>query len=310
MRATSGRAVSATILQRLQHALAQGRPLTYLELAQQAGCTVRSVRNYLQHAEQLLGFDVEKKRDRERVLVRAVLSSPSSLPPSSCFRSDASPLDSALSDRLFPPSTVNPLSCVQIAFPNLPHYAEHHARVCQAWIRHAQSRTHALRFLIPTVTSTAPLWPLGIVVNHHMGIVLIGFPCHETDPKNRWTLELIRLPNESTLWEPIEREAPDWVKALSVRDLFDSPFCFLSDQEDKTIDVHVRFDASLTERLRHCVWHSSQSVVLRTDGMLDVRFGPVSLAWAASWVSSFGASVTVLGDKKLCKTVKKRSFSV
>jgi hypothetical protein len=120
---------------------------------------------------------------------------------------------------------------------------------------------------------------------------------------------LHRLPDEPDLIEPIDRSPPAWLNDVSLDQLIDLPFCAKPPGDDEMVDVHVRFDASLTDRLRHCVWHRSQLMVLRTDGELDVRFGPVPLRLAASWACSFGLAVTVLGDKRLRKTVKKKSFS-
>ncbi len=304
MRATTGRAVSATILQRLHQALAQGEPLSYQQLADHARCTVRSVRNYLDQPAQLFGFPIEKSRDpQHRVLVRAILSPP--VVP----HTDVDPFHEAFLHALFPndaPPTPRP---VIVALPSLPRYGRHQALVARRWADHSRTRTQALRLRVPDFAINPNLWPLGVVIHQHAGVVLVGLPCDAKAPTQPLSIELHRLPDEPDLLESIDRNPPPWLNDVTLDQLIDLPFCAAPPGDDAMVDVHVRFDASLTDRLRHCVWHRSQLMVLRTDGELDVRFGPVPLRLAASWACSFGSGVTVLGDKRLRKTVKKRSFS-
>lgn len=304
MRATSGRAVSATILQRLHQALAQGEPLSYQQLADHAGCTVRSVRNYLDQPAQIFGFPIEKSRDpQHRVLVRAILSSHPDHHP------DVDPFHDAFLHALFPddpPLTPGP---VVVALPGLPRYGRHQAIVARQWADHSRTRSQALRLRVPDFALHTSLWPLGVVIHQHAGVVLVGLPCDANAPTQPLTIELHRLPDEPDLLEPIDRMPPAWLDDVALDQLIDLPFCATPPGDDEMVEVHVRFDVSLTDRLRQCVWHRSQRMVLRTDGELDVRFGPVPLRLAASWACSFGAGATVLGDKRLRKTVKKRSFS-
>ncbi len=302
MRATTGRAVSATILQRLHQALAHGEPLSYQQLAEHAGCTVRSVRNYLDQPAEIFGFPIEKSRDSQhRVLVRAVLSSPVSPP------ADVDPFHDAFLHALFPSDA--PSGPVVVALPNLPRYGRHQALVARRWAEHGRSRNQAVRLRFPGFSLHPTLWPLGVVVHHHEGVVLIGLPCDASAPSSPLAFALHRLPDDPDLLEPIDRTQPPWLKDVSLEQLVDLPFCATPPGDDTMVEVHVRFDASLTDRLRHCLWHRSQVLVLRTDGQLDVRFGPVPLRLAASWVCSFGSGVSVQGDKRLRKAVKKRSFS-
>lgn len=71
----SGRSVSASIVGRLRAALASGRAFTYGELARDATCTERTVRNYLDLAEPALGMAIARERGPDRVVrVRAASS--------------------------------------------------------------------------------------------------------------------------------------------------------------------------------------------------------------------------------------------
>lgn len=74
-----GREASTRIAARLRNALLSGRSLTYEELADEAGCSTRTARNYLEDAQALLGLKVRRERGRDRTIrVRSAPSTPSS----------------------------------------------------------------------------------------------------------------------------------------------------------------------------------------------------------------------------------------
>ena len=307
MGATTGRTVSAGIVQRLREALTQGEPRSYQQLADHAQCTVRSVRNYLARSSEIFGFDIEATRNaKHQVLVRALTPTPQ---PETTSSTTNDPFSSAFLDALFPATRTTPSRCVVIALPNMPRYGLHQERIARTWAACSRSREQAVRLRIPTLCHSNTVWSKGVVVHHDAGVVLVGIPCDATSWSQIMSIGLHSVPDEAGLLEEVPKQRPAWIDDVSLRDLIDIPFCGAPISDEPMVDVHVRFDAKLTEQLRSCVWHRSQQVVLRTDGRLDVRFGPVPLARAASWAASFGSGATIIGTKALRKAVKKRSFS-
>jgi hypothetical protein len=159
------------------------------------------------------------------------------------------------------------------------------------------------------------LWPLGAVLHNLDGLLLAGMPI---DAENVDALQIVPLefvgsePDALHVLEPADTGEPALdLNATEFRDLLDLPFTTRPKPKDskRAVDVHVRFDRECVPRIRNRLFHRSQRAVLRTDGTLDMKLGPVELDAAASWAASFGQSVRVLGNKKLRKTVKKRSFS-
>lgn len=307
----TGRAVSAAIHQSLKDALLQGEPLTYQQLAERAGCTVRSVRNYLARAEEIFGFPVDKSRDSEhRVVVRAQgtpRARTRATPPTD-------PFHGALCRALFPDdqqASAQPEPVV-VAFQGLPAYSMHQANVARAWaLAASDGQPTAYRLTLRQPQMSVVLWPVAVVVHANTGVILVGIPPAAPAPDQLVTLPLASVADEADAIAP-DRQAV--VPAFDPRGIeleawIDLPFSGLRpDPREPTVDVHVRFEPTAAARVLRRVWHRSQRVVLRRDGELDVRFGPVPLAAAASWAASFGSALSVLGDKKLRKAVKKRSF--
>lgn len=321
-RGKTGRAVSAAIHSRLRDALVQGEPRTYAQLAEHAGCTIRSVRNYLARSREIFGFAVEQTRvpGTHSVLVRAA-GSPAEKPRSqSGFISD---LGVSLRERLFHAEPAKrargdrPAPLV-VSFRGIPSYGPDHEAVLESWLAASCQMPRTAVRLRRVAQAGAPeimLWPLGAVLHNIDGLLLVGLPL-EADHAE--AVRIINLENVSTEPDAItlvdRRETGEPavdLNAIELSEIVDLPFCARSvEPDDRTeVHVHVRFDAEVAERMRSRVWHRSQSAVLRTDGSLDVKFGPVDLNAAAAWASSFGRAVRVLGDKKLRKAVKKRSFS-
>jgi WYL domain len=313
MRAMTGRAVSAAIHQRLREALAKGEPLTYQQLAEQAGCTVRSVRNYLARAQDIFGFTVAKSRDDEhRVVVRAVgLKSPRA---PSVKKNDVDPFDEALASALFPDAAKpsRSRSSVIVAFQGLPAYGIHQTLAARRWANAPTGKSStALRVVLCHDSAEVVLWPVAVVVHNLSGVVLVGAPPEAERPDQIVCIELASVRDEpDAIQEAPDASAPEFeLDEVVVDDLLDLPFSALKPHPDEPmIDVHVRFEPMLATSLAHRIWHRSQRVVLRRNGELDVRFGPVPLGAAASWAAGFGAGVRIMGDKKLRKAIKKTSF--
>ena len=309
MRAMTGRAVSAAIHQSLKDALLQGEPLTYQQLADRAGCTVRSVRNYLARAEEIFGFPIDKSRDSEHRVVVTAQCLPQSQAPAS---TPSDPFDGALSRALFPPDSPRSHEAVIVAIQGLPSYGKHQEQVAHKWSHAAQdTEPIAFRLSLRQPQDHIVLWPAVVLVHSNAGVVLVGAPPAAPAPEQLVTLPLTSVANEPDAITPAhDALAPAFdVHSVEIEAWIDLPFCGLRpDPREPMVDVHVRFEPSAVGRVLHRFWHRSQRVVLRRDGDLDVRFGPVPLAAAASWAASFGSSLSVLGDKKLRKAVKKRSF--
>jgi hypothetical protein len=310
MRATTGRAISASIHQRLRDALARGEPLTYQELADLAGCTVRSVRNYLARPTEIFGFPIERSRDENnRVVVRANVS-PDALPGSTTPTAD--PFQDAFLQALFPAASTdatNDHRNVVVAFRGMPRYSEQHAVIARRFLQASTIRTFALRLRLRDDPADLVLWPIGVVVHNLSGVVLVGLPYGNEDTSQLHAIELSRILDDPNTLEQVPGTPCSGLEDVVIEQVMDLPFCAcLPDASTPMTDVHVRFDPSLTNGLRDCIWHHGQRVVLRRNGELDVRFGPVPLHLAASWAASFGAGVRVLGGKKLRKAIKKGSF--
>ncbi len=305
MRATTGRAISASIHQRLKDALARGEPLTYQELADLAGCTVRSVRNYLARPTEIFGFPIERSRDENnRVVVHANVP-PDALPASTT----ADPFQQAFLQALFPEGPKDDHNNVVVAFRGMPRYSEQHAVIARRFLQASTTRNFALRLRLRDDPADLVLWPVGVVVHNLFGVVLVGLPYGNEDASLFHAVELSLILDDPDTLEQVPGTPCPGLENVAIGQVMDLPFCTcLPDAGTPMTDVHVRFDPSLTNRLRDCIWHHGQRVVLRRNGELDVRFGPVPLHLAASWAASFGAGVRVLGGKKLRKAIKKGSF--
>ncbi|PIE05918.1 MAG: hypothetical protein CSA75_02245 [Sorangium cellulosum] len=300
MRAMTGRAVSAAIHQSLKDALTTGQPFTYHQLASLAGCTVRSVRNYLARSEEIFGFPISKSRDdSHRVVVQAIgITAPSShLPPPD------DPFDGALQAGLFPQEALNYNGPVIVAMRGFPSYGARQASIAKNWAREAKNGSPLTLHLESSILT---LWPLAVIVHNLAGVILVGADVHQDD--ELIVIDLACVEDVAKATHPGGSRPA--IHCHTIQDALGLPFWVGGPHaDDCTVDVHVRFDPRLHDRLQSCLWHPHQKVESRKNGELDVRFGPVPLRAAACWVASFGRGVHVLGNKKLRKTIKKNSFS-
>jgi AcrR family transcriptional regulator len=318
-RGMTGRAVSASIHSRLHEALVRGEPMTYAQLADHAGCTVRSVRNYLARSQEIFGFAVETLRDPDNnsIKVRAKVAAP---------RPDQPPdhsawLAAAVRERLFrlepgarPQSERLPLLA---AFRGIPAYGQEHEKLLGWWLAACRTQPRLAVRLRPR-SSTAPdtvLWPVGAVLHNIEGLLLVGLPVEADAAESVRVINLDAVSTEADALVAVGTEetgepAVD-LAAIDMAELLDVPFSVHPrvDEVRPSAKVHVRFEPELAERMGGRVVHRTQSAVLRTDGSLDVKFGPADLSTAAAWARSFGKALRVLGSKKLRKAVKKGSYT-
>lgn len=326
MRASTGRAVSAAIHSHLREALADGTPKTYAQLAASAGCTVRSVRNYLERCEDIFGFRIERYRDGgHSLMVQAVATNPAELAapvaaPDSPVVADA--FATALADALLPnrPGAADrralASSFLLFSFRGLPVLGPHQCAVLQAWIDACASTSpRPVRLRLVDGAPGAPelsAWPVAAVVHNVEGIQLLALPLEADSSEGLRTVDLSLVENHANAFSWIESaesvEPPFDFKSLNLAEMFGSPFSACAGSDAPLVQVHVRFAAAFAPVVQSRLWHSNQRAVVRRDGCVDLRFGPVRLDAAASWVASLGRAVEVVGDKKLRKAVKKRSF--
>lgn len=322
MRATTGRAVSAAIHSRLREALASGKPFTHSQLADHAGCTVRSVRNYLARADEIFGFRIERFRDGgHSVMVRAV-----DVPdlPVETPQPQADSLARSLADAWLPLRSSRvaddspPPPRVLFAIRGLSPLSEHQTRALDPWVA-ACSATPLRPVRLRLAQAGADLaeltcWPVAVVVHNIDGIQLVALPVEAEGADALRTVDLSTLddaPDALAIVDSAELpEPPVDLAALDLTELLGAPFSGRILADAPAVHVHVRFSAGFASLARTKIWHHAQRVVVRRDGSVDVRFGPVPLDAAAAWVSSFGRAVELVGDKRLRKAVKKRHFEL
>lgn len=289
--------------------------MSYAQLAAEAGCTVRSVRNYLERAPDIFGFDIERVRNGHReVLVRAVGLTARSHPADEPLAALGSAFVQALFGRGGPPASSSPLLvAVRGAYP----YTERHRQAFGLWMQLCQKRPRqaARMRTVAHAANDSIVWPLGSVLHNVEGLLLAFLPLEATGPEHIQIMDLGMLADAPDALQPAEpAESGDPaidLDGLDLQSLLDLPFhaSRTRAQARAMVKVAVRFRPEHANTEARRLWHSSQRALLRRDGSLDLRFGPVDLDAAASWASSMGDALEVLGSKKLRKAVKKKSFS-
>ncbi len=88
----------------------------------------------------------------------------------------------------------------------------------------------------------------------------------------------------------------------TIPDDFD-PYTYLASawgvMDDATVEVWLRFNASVAPRVRESVWHHSQRLIDRDDGGCDLHMTVSGIREIRSWVLSWGADVEVLAPEEL-----------
>lgn len=187
--------------------------------------------------------------------------------------------------------------------PDLHDIAVQFAGACSA-------RDYAVQLAMADGSDDVVLWPLAVVFHNVFGVLLVGLPYESQVLSDLQTLPLSRVLPDVSRVKQVQGKRCKALDDANVHELLDLPFtAWTARADDVMTRVHVRFDAKIAQHLVNVRWHRQQQVVLRTDGKLDVRFGPVPLDQAASWLASFGTAVRVLGGKKLRKTLRKGNFS-
>jgi predicted DNA-binding transcriptional regulator YafY len=70
-----------------------------------------------------------------------------------------------------------------------------------------------------------------------------------------------------------------------------------------TVDVALRFDAAVAQRVREAVWHRSQRLTELPDGGLELRVTVAGIVEIRPWVLSWGDAVEVLEPAELREAV-------
>jgi predicted DNA-binding transcriptional regulator YafY len=70
-----------------------------------------------------------------------------------------------------------------------------------------------------------------------------------------------------------------------------------------TADVHLRFDASVAQRVGEAVWHRSQKMVELPDGRVELTLTVAGIVEIRPWILSWGDAVEVLAPPELRESV-------
>jgi hypothetical protein len=295
----TGRDVSASITRRLLEALDTGVPLTRNELAERAGCSARTVHNYVADAERALGLRVRRERGEDRV-VRFVADPGSA---AATIEQLAHALAHEMLRRVFPVAgtrfgrraPTRPQLVVSVR--GTYTYEERHLRVLRRWLQAASSRPRrGLRFGYRD-KSELVAWPVGIVVRDLARVYLAGVPEHAERGQDIRTYALERLRLDSAV-SFMEGEPPEGIESARIVDAIDDPFSIFPPTDDGVM-AHLRFARDEALYILGRTWHRTQKVEQRRDGAVDMTFGPADLGETAAWVRQWGAGVRVLGDKRL-----------
>lgn len=302
------RAASARIVRALRDALGRGEPLGYEQLARAAGCTARTVRNYVEDAERTLGIGVQKERGANRtVRVRArpaadrVTIESVGLAVAREMLRGIFPVEGT---RLEAPSAPMPLQIV-VAARGAYQYREEHKRALLRWLNAAQARPRrAVRFAYTKpetrgrrATADRVVWPLGIVVRDLARVYLAGMPEEATDRADVRTYALERASDMRMLAPSAASAAPPGIEGARVVDAIDWPFSIYPPEADGVM-VHVRFTPEQAPHVEGRLWHRTQRVSRRRDGSLDVRFGPANRGEVEAWVRQWGRGAMVFRDDR------------
>lgn len=307
--------MSAAIHQNLRRVLLAGEPVTYEQLASAAGCTVRSVRNYLARAEEIFGFSIEKTRDaKNRALVRIKHSSWSHTAPEPAADPFARAFVAELFDREVR-EAANPH--VIVSLRGLPSYAPQLEAVARQFEKACGEPPCTVELKLVRPGESVAMRPAAVVVHNIFGVLLVGYRVDAQAALGPVVVPLERVQAHPGSLEIVSQSGARNASALhgmvfdtsSVRELLGLPFGgWQTAAGEPMTNVHVRFHAAVGRYVAARTWHHEQRMDWCEDGSLEVRFGPVALSLAASWVASFGKCARVLGSKKLKKAVKSRAF--
>ena len=304
-RRSSGRAVSATIATRLREALDQ--PRTYEELARLAGCTTRSVRNYIDQAEATLGVVVERGRGADgRVRARA-----KGADAGATIEELGHVLAREMLRRIFPIAgtslervTRRSPAHVIVGVRGAYEYEESHLRILRTWLSASSRRPRqALRFEYEGIgRGERVVWPLGIVLRDLARVYLLGIPVEAESSRDVRTYVLERAGKPTVLSAQDSGEPLPGLDSAPVERAMDLPFSVSSPAGG--VHVHVRFPPEQAKFIRGRRWHRTQKLKSGKDGSLDLRFGPADLGETLGWLGQWSDAVQVLGDRRLLAALR------
>jgi hypothetical protein len=288
------------------------RPHTYRELADAAGCTVRSVRNYLRDAPSTLGLRVRVVRGPNREMRVTAASNDGAATIDEIGRAAARDL----LRRLFPLSgttldrRVRGLRAqVLVSTRGAYEYGEAHLRVVRAWLQAASARP---RRAVEIAYEGAErglrvVWPLGVVLRDAASVYLAGVPAEEeTGSVRTYALHRVATTGRRSLRELSVEDsgvAPRCIEAASIEDAIDLPFSVFSARGGRAVHLHARFTPEQARYIEGRRWHRKQRLTKKRDGSLEIRFGPADLGETLAWVRQWGRSITVVGDAEVCRAI-------
>ena len=307
--------MSAAIHQNLRRVLLAGEPVTYEQLASAAGCTVRSVRNYLARAEEIFGFSIDKTRDaKNRTLVRIKHGSR----PGAALDLPADPFARALVAELFDRETRQGATPhVIVSLRGLPSYGPSLEAVARQFEKACGEPPCTVVLKLAPPGESVAMRPVAVVVHNIFGVLLVGYGVDAQAAPGPVVVPLERVQADPGGLEIVSpsaaQNAPGPPEAAfdasRVRELLGLPFGgWQTAAGEPMTKVHVRFHPAVARHVAARRWHHEQRMQWCEDGSLEVRFGPVALSSAVSWVASFGKCARVRGSKKLKKAVKSRAF--
>lgn len=302
---TSGRSISATIVGRLRSALASGRALTYGELAREAGCSERTVRNYLGVAEPALGFAITRERGPDRV-VRVRAARPDD---QATIEELAHNLAAQMLHALFPVAGTSferparhSRAQVVVSARGAYRYSERELRALRAWLRAADERPRvAVRFQYESFSSGPGeriVWPLGIVVRDLARVYLVGVPAEAEDGRDvrSYALERVEAPKRGQAVSVLRGDEagapPRGIDRAVVEHGIDLPFSMYPPDTPGAVMVRVRFSPEQAPYIVGRVWHRKQRFRKLRGGGVELTFGPAERTEVEAWVRTWGRGVS------------------
>ncbi|MCA9595426.1 MAG: WYL domain-containing protein [Myxococcales bacterium] len=302
-RSPTGRAASAGILRRLRAALESGQAYTYAELARDAKCSQRTVRNYLDVAEEVMALPVVRTLGPDRRVRVELLN-------------DGEPSIDALSQRLAAGMLRNlfPIEGTSLDIRKRPprvqlvvsargayQYSELQLRTLRAWLRAADERPRiAVRFRYRSPSAEPGLrvvWPLGVVIRDLAHVYLAGVPAEAQSPRDVRTYLLERVESRGkgraidVLRGADATRPPDGLDRVRVESAIDLPFSMFPADEGDAVTVRVRVCAEQAPYIVGRRWHSRQKIRRFRDGEVEIRFGPANRREVEAWVRQWGDGV-------------------
>lgn len=298
------------IIQGLRSALESQQSYTYAELARRCGSSTRPVRNYLDDAESLLGFPVERTRGRDRtVRVRAAPQTPRAQfeelgrqVARSLLRS-LFPIAGTALDRAGSPSPVQ----IVVSTRGVYQYTEAHLRCLRSWIQHAAARPRRLVKFHYDGAGSGPgvrfVWPLGIVIHDATHVYLAGVPDEDTDGRDvrTYALESVGMSSSRNARQQPRLEIcdeagepPPHLDAARIEEAIDAPFGIFRAFPKDSEKLCVRFAPEVARYVQGRLWHKRQRGRRLPDGRYELHLGLAHKRAIELWLRTWGDAVEVV----------------